>query len=241
MVAGLCPARTGQSPVPTHTVVGDDKTHTLRRVARGFQRAHTNHADLHFEAVAQSDMRKIRRSLRSDVNLRACAHGQFFVPRNEVGMEMRFKNMTDLQALLFGGFQIDVDVALRIDDGGFAFRSEHVGRMCQAIQVKLLKIHLRLRWGTGIQASLSLSFSQYQSSMGRCLGWETFTTKNKRNTEYGLSLAVCSRFCTGRSQTGKNVLGNFLTRESGKYLGFSTRSWLGDGIPNLAPKALTGL
>ena len=46
---------------------------------------------------------------------------------DEVGVQVSFEDVADFQILLFGGFQINVDIALRIDNCGLAFGADHVG------------------------------------------------------------------------------------------------------------------
>src|SRR5712671_3878610 len=92
----------------------------------------------------QSYMRKCCASLCADIDLRACALRQFEMARDEIGVEMRFKNVADFQAMLVRGLQIDFHVALRVHNSRFAFRAQHVRSMRQASQIKLLKIHLEL-------------------------------------------------------------------------------------------------
>ena len=71
---------------------------------------------------------------------RPCAR-PFLVPGDEIGMKMSFKNVPDLEVLLFRRLQINVNVALRIDHGRFAAGADHVRSVRQAIEVELFKIH----------------------------------------------------------------------------------------------------
>jgi len=55
---------------------------------------------------------------------------------NEIGVEMCFDNVLDLQVLLFGGIKVDVNVALWINDRGDSVRFDQVRRMGQAAQIE---------------------------------------------------------------------------------------------------------
>ena len=54
-------------------------------------------------------------------------------------MQMRFKDVTDLQILFLRGFQIDLYVTLRIDDHSFAFRAQQIRCVRQTSQVELFE------------------------------------------------------------------------------------------------------
>src|ERR1700690_1372594 len=87
------------------------------------------------------------------------------MPRDKVGMQMRFKNVADLEALLFRGLEVDLDVTLRIDHRSLAFRSNHVRSMRQAGEIELFKIHSPLPGlGKRSRPCSRLSFSDDQSS-----------------------------------------------------------------------------
>jgi len=67
---------------------------------------------------------------------------KFNVTGHEVGVEVGEDAMGDGHAKLFGGFQVDVDVAARIDDdrraGGFV--RDEVGVLRQAVEIELLNL-----------------------------------------------------------------------------------------------------
>src|SRR5579862_4785578 len=144
--------------------IGDDQATTFGSVAGRLESPHEHLSDLHFKSVPKRYMRKIRAGLRSDIHLRARTFCEFFVPGNEVGMQMRFKNMPDCQPLLLGRLKVNVYVALRIDDRSFALGADHVGSMSQASQIKLLKIHFALRADERRKAVSRLPVSRDQSS-----------------------------------------------------------------------------
>src|SRR5581483_6510254 len=67
--------------------------------------------------------------------------GKFLMARHEVGVQVRFDNVANIQAVFPGLLQVNADVALRVDDGGNPLGSEHVGGVGKAAKVELLKVH----------------------------------------------------------------------------------------------------
>jgi hypothetical protein len=80
-----------------------------------------------------------------DVNLGPCGEGELFVPGNEIRRKMGFENVSNRRALLLGGFDIDVDITLRIDDNSFFAGNEEIGSVGEATQIELLEIHVCLQ------------------------------------------------------------------------------------------------
>ena len=62
---------------------------------------------------------------------------------DKIGVEMGQKDVLDLQGVLTSERQVDVDIALRIDDRSDPsdFVTDQVGGMGEAIQIKLLENH----------------------------------------------------------------------------------------------------
>ena len=79
--------------------------------------------------------------LRAKIDFCPGSGCQFLVSRDEIGMQVGFKNVTDLQPVLFGRFQVKVYVTLRIHYYGFTLRPEHIRSMGQTAQIKLFKVH----------------------------------------------------------------------------------------------------
>ena len=79
----------------------------------------------------------------AEMDRRAATIAQFQMARHEVGMEMRQKNVADLQAEFLGVGQVLLDIALRIDDDGrrTGLVPEQIGRVGQAAQVILFQNH----------------------------------------------------------------------------------------------------
>src|SRR5579872_2492186 len=54
---------------------------------------------------------------------------------------MRLKNMPDRDAVIGSRFDVQLDVALGIDNDRCTVRGKHVGRMREATQIKLFEVH----------------------------------------------------------------------------------------------------
>jgi hypothetical protein len=65
------------------------------------------------------------------------------VSRDEIGVEVSFKDMTDSKPVCFGGLHIKIHVTLGINHDRLALRPEHVRSMGQAAEIKLFEIHRR--------------------------------------------------------------------------------------------------
>jgi hypothetical protein len=114
-------------------------------VAGSFESVNPDRSHLDFKVILKRRMRKACMSLGANVDLRAGPGGEFFVSGDKVGVEVSLENVADLEALLFGRFEIKIDIALRIDDRSFALGPNHVGRMGQTGQVELFEIHIASR------------------------------------------------------------------------------------------------
>ena len=79
------------------------------------------------------------------VDARSSAPGKLMMAGDEVGVQMRFDNVLDLQAPLPGGVYVNVDVALRVDHGRDPFRGDQVGGVGQTPEKKMFhrnRIHV---------------------------------------------------------------------------------------------------
>ena len=121
--------------------VRDHHADAFGSVAGSFEDANGGLAKFQFETVGDGDVREGGSGLRAHVDGRAGTGGEFTVAGDEVGVEMAFENVADGHAVIGGGFQIEFDVTLRIDDDGFAFGSEHVGSMGQTAEIELFEVH----------------------------------------------------------------------------------------------------
>jgi len=108
-------------------VVGHQQADTLGSVPRSFQDVDSGLAETQLEAILNRHMYKRHSGFCAKINSRSGACGEFFVSGNKIGVQMGFKDMPDGESMLFRSFQIQIDIALRIDHDCIAFRSKHVG------------------------------------------------------------------------------------------------------------------
>src|SRR5262249_32959205 len=118
-----------------------DEADAFRGVPWSFQHANRGLPKLQFETILHRNVRELRARLRPHVDLSPGARGKFLMTRDEIGMQVRFKNMTDHKATIGSRFQVHLHVPLRIDDDSLSFRSQHVRGVRKASQVKLFEIH----------------------------------------------------------------------------------------------------
>jgi hypothetical protein len=57
---------------------------------------------------------------------------------DEVGVEMGLDDVLDAETFLAGEVEVEVDVALRVDDGGYAFGGHDVGGVSETAEEELL-------------------------------------------------------------------------------------------------------
>ena len=95
-------------------------------------------AELQRIAILDGRVRECRAGVRAQINSRAGAFCKLTMTRYEIGVQMGFDNMLDFQALLRGGFDVNVNVALRVDHGGNSFRTDQIRGVRQATQKEVL-------------------------------------------------------------------------------------------------------
>jgi len=119
----------------------DEDGNRLRRVAWRFQRLQSHASELKNVAIVKRSERVSRFGRRAEINRRAYTVAQFQVPGYEISVEMRQKNVLDLEYVLGGKRNVLVRVALRINDRCRACRfvSNQIGSVRQTRQVELLK------------------------------------------------------------------------------------------------------
>ena len=113
---GPWPRRLGQ--------VGHGNTNTLDGMAGCRQKIETALTELERIAVFDRRMREGGARAVAEINARSGALRELMVAGDEVGVQVRLDDVLDLQTLLLGGFNVDVDVALRIDDRRDSFRTD---------------------------------------------------------------------------------------------------------------------
>jgi hypothetical protein len=95
-------------------------------MAGRFEKPQAALAEADFIALGDGYVRELRASPRTNVDLGACAGRQLAVTGNEIRMQMGLDHVLDAQVVLKGGFQVDLDIALRVNHRCNAFRSSHI-------------------------------------------------------------------------------------------------------------------
>ena len=112
-------------------------------MTRRFEHFDPHVAELERIAVPHRHERVLRLRRAAESNRRAGAIAQLEVPGDEVGVEVREKDVADGELVLAGVGEIAIDITLRIDDDGAAsdFVADQIGRMRQATEIELLQQH----------------------------------------------------------------------------------------------------
>src|ERR1700681_2317330 len=71
----------------------------------------------------------------------AGSRGQLAMPADKISVKVSFYYVFDLEILRGGFIEILVDIALRIDDHGFAIRTNQIRSMSETIEIKLFEVH----------------------------------------------------------------------------------------------------
>src|SRR5207248_4149129 len=121
----------------------------------------------------------------AEVNLRARPVAQLQMARKEVGVEVRQKDVLDVEPVLAGEREVLVDVALRIDDGCDLrlLVGDEVRRVRKAVQIELLEDHTgiimrppqsRAGWRNTPAENFSASAQHSPACMepAGCRGWQ---------------------------------------------------------------------
>ena len=107
------------------------------------QRLQPRVPEFHAVAIGERRERVFRARGRPEVNARAGSIAQLEVARDEVGVEVREKHVTNRQSLLGRRGQVLLDIALRIDDrrGVRLLVADEIRRVRQTVQVELAQDH----------------------------------------------------------------------------------------------------
>jgi alkyl hydroperoxide reductase subunit AhpC len=139
--------------------VRDRDTHALDGVTGSLDEIEPALPELNGVAVFHRRVRKRRARGLSEVDARPGALRKLVMTRDEVGVQVRFDNVLDLQALLLGGVYVDIDVALRVNHGRNPFRTDEVGSMGQTTEKELLhqnRFHMPVReYTTGMSLRIN--------------------------------------------------------------------------------------
>ena len=116
-------------------------------MAGGLQRAELHlRAETQLVPLAQRAEVELRPGPPPQVDTGAGPVAQLQVTGQEVGVEVGQHDVANVESLLPGILQVEFDVPLRVDDHGVpGLRvGDHVGGVCQAIEVVLSDKHLSL-------------------------------------------------------------------------------------------------
>ncbi len=81
---------------------------------------------------------KVACAVFAEVDAGSGALGKLVMAGDEVGVEVGFDDVLDAEILLAGEVEVEVDVALGVDDGGDTFAGDDVGGVGQAAEEELL-------------------------------------------------------------------------------------------------------
>ena len=76
-----------------------------------------------------------------NVDLRAGSLGQFAKAGGEIGVRMAVENRDDAQPFALGLGDIIIDIAFRIDHGGFAVRAKKIRSVSKSFDEETFEIH----------------------------------------------------------------------------------------------------
>src|SRR5687767_11601825 len=82
-----------------------------------------------------------RARLFAEDDLRTGALGEFLVTAHKISVQVRFDHVLEFEFLGSGFGEILVNVTLRIDNRGFAFRADQIRSVGQTSQIELFEIH----------------------------------------------------------------------------------------------------
>ena len=100
----------------------------LECVSRSVQEPEAALAELNLVSVLDRDVRELSAGSRAEIDVRSGAFRQFAMSRNEVGMEVSLDDVFDLQILAGCRFEVDIHIALGIDDGCNALSTQSCKR-----------------------------------------------------------------------------------------------------------------
>ena len=121
--------------------VNDDDGDAFGRVPRRFEKAQDDFPDLDLVAIVHRKVLEARARLRAEDDLRARARREFPVPAHEVCVQVRLDDVLDFQPSRLCLGDVLVNVALRVNDRGLAFRADEIGGVRETSEVKLFEVH----------------------------------------------------------------------------------------------------
>src|SRR6267154_2091250 len=113
------------------TQVGQYNADALGGVAGRGEKVEATSAELDRIAVFHRRVRKGRARAGPEIDARPSALRKLVMTGDEIGVQVGFNDVLDLQALLAGGLNIDIHVALWINDRCDAFRTDQIRSVSQ--------------------------------------------------------------------------------------------------------------
>ena len=110
----------------------------LDGVAGGVEEVEAGFTELERVAVFDGDVREGGMGVFAEVDSGSGALGEFVVAGDEISVEVRFDDVLDAEIFLGREVEVEVDVALRVDNGGDAFAGDDVGGVGEAAEEELL-------------------------------------------------------------------------------------------------------
>jgi hypothetical protein len=83
-------------------------------------------AELNLVSVRDRDVKEFSAGSHAEIDVRSGAFRKFAMSRHEVGMDVSLDDVFDLGIHASCRFEVNIHIALRIDDGGDALRPNHV-------------------------------------------------------------------------------------------------------------------
>ena len=118
--------------------IREDGTDPFDGMAGGVEEVEAGIAELEGVAVFDGDVRKGRVGIFAEVDSGAGALGELVVAGDEVGVEMRLDDVLDAEIFLGREVEVEVNVALRVDNGSDAIARDDVGGVGEAAEEELL-------------------------------------------------------------------------------------------------------
>ena len=118
--------------------VGEDGADAFDGVAGGVEEVETGVAELEGIAFFDRGMGEGGVGVLAEIDAGVGALGEFVVAGDEVGVEMGLDDVLDAETLLAGEVEVEVYIALWVDDGGYAFGGHDVGGVGEAAEEELL-------------------------------------------------------------------------------------------------------
>ena len=106
-------------------------------MAGGVEEVEAGVAELEGVAVFDGGVGEGRVGVFAEIDAGAGALGELVMAGDEVGVEMGLDDVLDLEVLFAGVVDVEVDVALGVDDGGDAFGGDEVGGVGEAAEKEL--------------------------------------------------------------------------------------------------------